>query len=80
MWGYFLGPPRSTDKTTLIIKVSKGAKIRNGYNQVPHLIQDTYGICSNMVAIVCQKAQPLPLHLATLNQGLVTALLQGNFN
>ena len=33
MRGDFLGPPRSTDKTTLIIKVSKGAKIRN---QVPH--------------------------------------------
>ena len=32
--GDFLGPPRSTDKTTLIIKVSKVAKIRNGYNQV----------------------------------------------
>ena len=33
--GDFLGPPRSTDKITLIIKVSKGAKIRNRYNQVP---------------------------------------------
>ena len=39
----FLGPPPSTDKTTLIIKVSKGAKIRNRYNQVPHLTQDTNG-------------------------------------
>ena len=39
--GDFLGPPRSTDKTTLIIKVSKGAKIRNRYNQVPHLTQAT---------------------------------------
>ena len=38
-----LGPPRSTDKTTLIIKVSKGAKIRNRYNQVLHLTQDTNG-------------------------------------
>ena len=38
--GDFLGPPRSTDKTTLIIKVSKVAKIRNRYNQVPHLTQD----------------------------------------
>ena len=37
--GDFLGPPRSTDKTTLIIKVSNGAKIRNRYNQVPHLTQ-----------------------------------------
>ena len=33
--------PRITDKTALIIKVSKGAKIRNRYNQVPHLTQDT---------------------------------------
>ena len=39
--GDFLGPPRSTDKTTLIIKLSKSAKIRNRYNQVPHLTQDT---------------------------------------
>ena len=38
--GDFLGPPRSTDKTTLIIKVSKGAKISNRYNQVPHLTLD----------------------------------------
>ena len=41
--GDFLGPPCSTDKTTLIIKVSKGAKIRNRYYQVPHLTQDTNG-------------------------------------
>ena len=39
--GDFLGPPRSTDKTTLIIKVSKDTKISNRYNQVPHLTQDT---------------------------------------
>ena len=41
--GDFLGPPRNTDKKTLIIKVSKSAKIRNRYNQVPHLTQDTNG-------------------------------------
>ena len=41
--GDFLGPPRSTDKTTLIIKVSKGAKIRNRHNQVPYLTQYTNG-------------------------------------
>ena len=45
--GDFLGPPRSTDKTTLIIKVSKVAKIRNRYNQVPHLTKDTYGKVTN---------------------------------
>ena len=43
----FLGPPRSTDKTTQIIKVSKGEKIRNRYNQVPHLTQDTNGKVTN---------------------------------
>ena len=39
--GGFLGPPHSTDKTTLKIKVSKEAKIRNRYNQALHLTQDT---------------------------------------
>ena len=29
------------------IKVSKGAKIRNRYNQVPHLTQDTNGKVTN---------------------------------
>ena len=29
--------------TKSIIKLSKGAKIRNRYNQVPHLTQDTNG-------------------------------------
>ena len=30
-----------------ICKVSKGAKIRNRYNQVPHLTQDTNGKVTN---------------------------------
>ena len=30
-----------------ILKVSKGAKIRNRYNQVPHLTQDTNGKVTN---------------------------------
>ena len=30
-----------------IHKVSKGAKIRNRYNQVPHLTQDTNGKVTN---------------------------------
>ena len=29
------------------IKVSKGAKVRNRYNQVPHLTQDTNGKVTN---------------------------------
>ena len=31
----------------LFVKVSKGAKIRNLYNQVPHLTQDTNGKVTN---------------------------------
>ena len=38
--GDFIGPPRSTDKSTLAIKVRKRAKIRN---QALHLTQDTNG-------------------------------------
>ena len=30
-----------------MFKVSKGAKIRNRYNQVPHLTQDTNGKVTN---------------------------------
>ena len=30
-----------------IVKVSKGAMIRNGYNQVPHLTQDNNGKVTN---------------------------------
>ena len=31
-----------------IVKTSKGAKIRNRYNQVPHLTQDTNGKVTNL--------------------------------
>ena len=33
--------------TSIIHKVSKGAKIRSRYNQVPHLTQDTNGKVTN---------------------------------
>ena len=36
-----------TNKWDLINKVSKDAKIRNRYNQVPHLTQDTNGKVTN---------------------------------
>ena len=36
-----------TMQYTRSCKVSKGAKIRNRYNQVPHLIQDTNGKVTN---------------------------------
>ena len=34
---------REIKKKIVYNKVSKGAKIRNRYNQVPHLTQDTNG-------------------------------------
>ena len=34
-------------QTLVYIKVSKGAQIRNRYNQVPHLTQDTNGKVTN---------------------------------
>ena len=36
-----------TDCTVNVLKVSKGAKIRNRYNQVPHLTKDTNGKVAN---------------------------------
>ena len=37
----------STNRFSWFIKASKGAKIRNRYNQVPHLTQDTNGKVTN---------------------------------
>ena len=54
--GDFVRPPRSTDKTTLIIKVSKGATIRNRYNPVPHLAQDPNGKVTNSQLDITRSA------------------------
>ena len=37
----------ANQKIDTFIKVSKGAKIRNRYDQVPHLTQDTNGEVTN---------------------------------
>ena len=42
MLAFYENPNRIHTELTFI-KVSKGAKIRNRYNQVPHLTQDTNG-------------------------------------
>ena len=57
VWRNFLEPPHSTDKTTLIIKVSKGAKIRSPYNQVPHLTQDINGKVTNLQLDTTHESQ-----------------------
>ena len=55
------------------IKVSKGAKIRNRYNQSPHLTQDTNGKVTNSqldTTKESQKDSPLPAddHKAHINR------------
>ena len=55
------------------IKVSKGAKIRNRYNQVPHLIQETNGKVINSQLDTTNESQevsPFPAgdHKAHINR------------
>ena len=55
------------------LKVSKGAKIRNGYNQVPHLTQDTNGKMTNSQLDITNESQevsPFPAgdHKAHINR------------
>ena len=52
--------PQKKDNT---FKVSKGAKIRNRYNQVPHLTQDTNGKVTNSqkdTTIESREVSPFP--------------------
>ena len=55
------------------VKVSKGAKIRNQYNQVPHLTQDTNGKVTNSqfeTTNESQEVSPFPAgdHKAHINR------------
>ena len=55
------------------IEVSKGAKIRNRYNQVPHLTQDTNGKVINLHSDTTNESQevsPFPAgdHKAHINR------------
>ena len=56
-----------------MFKVSKGAKIRNRYNQVPHLTQDTNGKVTNLQLDTTNESQevsPFPAgdHKAHINR------------
>ena len=60
-------------KTLKICKVSKGAKIRNRYNQVPHLTQDINGKVTNSQLDTTNESQevsPFPAgdHKAYINR------------
>ena len=55
------------------MKVSKGAKIRNRYNQAPHLTQDTNGKVTNSQLNTTNKSQevshfPAGDHKAKINR------------
>ena len=58
-------------KALLVVKVSKGAKIRNRYNQVPHLTQDTNGKVTHSYTpqTASQEVSPFPVgdHKAHIN-------------
>ena len=58
---------------TVSMKVSKGKKIRNRYNQVPHLTQDTNGKVTNSQLDATNESQevsPFPAgdHKAHINR------------
>ena len=60
-------------KLHTVVKVSKGAKIRNRYNQVPHLTQDTNGKVTNSQLDTTNESQevsPFPAgdHKAHINR------------
>ena len=62
----------ATGASKLVIKVSKGAKIRNRYNQVPHLTQDTNGKVKLTIDTTneSQEVSPFPAgdHKAHINR------------
>ena len=50
-------------RTSVVIKVRKRAKIRNRYNQAPHLTQDTNGrVKTSQLDITYYLYQIFPLH------------------
>ena len=51
-----------------LLKVSKGAKIRNRYNQVPHLTQDTNGKVTNSQLDTANERQVVRAFPAGENQ------------
>ena len=51
-------------KLKLILKVCKGAKIRNRYNQVPHLTKDTNGKVTNSQLDTTNESQEVSPFIA----------------
>ena len=59
------------------LRKRKGAKIRNGYNQVPHLTQDTNGKVTNSQLDTTNESQEVSPFPAGDQVGLKSLLCQG---
>ena len=57
-------------------KVSKGAKIRNQYNQVPHLTQDTNGKVKNSQLDTTNESQEVSSFLASDHKAQINRCTQ----
>ena len=67
LWNSIPIPIRNTSPQTsfkIRIKVSNGAKIRNPYNQVPHLTQDTNGKVTNSQLDTTNESQEVSIFSA----------------
>ena len=64
------------------VKVSKGAKIKNRYNQVTHLTQDTNGKVTTSQLDITNESQEVDFSLPDDNDDLYSALSEAivNFN
>ena len=73
LFAVFYRPPNSDSTFFLQLKVRKRAKIRNRYDQVPHLTQDTNGkVTTSQLEITneSQEVSPFPAgdHKALTNR------------
>ena len=67
-------------KPGLIIKVSKGAKIRIRYNKVPHLTQDTNGKATNSQLDTTHESQEVSPFPAGDHKAYINRHAQSNSN
>ena len=64
-------------ETRYNVKVSKGAKIRNRYNQVPHLTQDTNGKVTNSQLDTTNESQEVSPFSADDHKAHINGRAQG---
>ena len=60
----------------MTIKASKGTKIRNRYNQVPHLTEDTNGKVTNSQLDTINESQEISPFLAGNNKAYINRRAQ----